>query len=162
MAFPSFSLFHIHLVRTGESRRASLTWEGGERPWQTQTSPSQLRYYTSQPILLISAHNPNAMKRFPVAGDGKMSGQVEECHMTITSLTSEKLPSSWDSEHHGKGQQNRNLSLRSVGLRYDLELKSSKKNLFSKYLSISNSTSLCGTLLYTRQIKSSKNSIKYA
>lgn len=42
--------------------------------------------------------------------------------MTITSMKSEELHSRWDSEHSGKGQQNRNLSLEPAGLSYDLDL----------------------------------------
>ena len=42
--------------------------------------------------------------------------------MTITSIKSEELHSRWDSEHSGKGQQNRNLSLEPAGLSYDLDL----------------------------------------
>lgn len=69
--FP-FSTF----ILLGERKAEGLAWleKGGGNmavTVQTKTSPSQLRHCMGQPILIISAHNPNTMKRFPVAETGR-------------------------------------------------------------------------------------------
>lgn len=95
----------MHSFLLGSRKGEEQAWlgrQGGEHgsfTVHTQTSPSHLMYCTRQPLLLISVHNSNAMKRFPMA-EMKMVGTSELHHMT----TAEDLHSRWDSDPSGMGQ----------------------------------------------------------